>query len=146
MFYSFPHDTETALIKGMNAIYALAQIGQRSTNDAGNNNYTVLNATANECMPTQCEKRGENTEGKAKSNEVWRKPTKCVPMACFYKQKHNKDRKNKNNNINNNRHNVLINYIEIESENEVDVVQIITKENAIKWEKHPIKNDKREKF
>ena len=28
MFYSFPHDIETALIKGMNAIYTLAEIGQ----------------------------------------------------------------------------------------------------------------------
>ena len=30
VFYYFPHDVETVLIKGLNAIYALAEIGQRS--------------------------------------------------------------------------------------------------------------------
>ena len=36
--------------------------------------------------------------------------------------------------------------MEIESENEVDTAQIIIKENATKWKKKPIKNDKKEKF
>ena len=31
VFCSFPHDRETALIKGMDAIHALAELGQRST-------------------------------------------------------------------------------------------------------------------
>ena len=66
MFYSFPHDTETALIKRMNVIHALPEIVQRSINNACNNNYETLNATGNEHIPTQCNKSGENAEGKQK--------------------------------------------------------------------------------
>ena len=90
VFYSFLHDIETALIKGINAIYVLAKIGKRSINSACDNTYTTLNVTANECAPTQCEKSGENTEGKPKKNEGWIKTTKCVPMSCFYKKQNNK--------------------------------------------------------
>ena len=70
LFYSFPHDIETALIKGMYEICALTDVGQRSINSACNNNYATLNATANEHTPTQCNKSVENTEGEAKSNEM----------------------------------------------------------------------------
>ena len=115
VFYSFPHDIEIALIKGMNAIHALTEIGQWSTKKAYNNYFARLNATAKEFIPIQCNKRGENTEVKAKSNEVWRKPMKCVPTTCFYKQKNNKVRKSNNNNINNNRKNVLIKDVKIVS-------------------------------
>ena len=90
VFYSFPHDIETALIKGINAIYALAETGQRSTNSVHNDNHTTLNATANEHMTMQCNKSGGSTEVKYKINEGWRKPTKFVPKTCFYKNQNNK--------------------------------------------------------
>ena len=80
-------------------------------------------------------KRGENTKGEAKRNEGWMKPTRCVAMAHFCKQKNNKSRKNNNNNINDNGHSVLTNDMEVESHDEVDVFQITTKERCSKMEK-----------
>ena len=52
VLYSFPHDIETALTKGINAIHALSEIGQWSISNACNNNDATLNATANEYIPT----------------------------------------------------------------------------------------------
>ena len=98
-------------------ICALAEVGQRSTNNACNDNHTTLNATANECTPTQCAKRRENTEGETKKNEV-EKTAKHVPITCFYK---------KNNNVSNNRCNVFTIDMEIDSEYEADTVKRITK-------------------
>ena len=85
VFFSFEHDIETSLTKGTNAIYSLAEIGHQSKINACNNNHSTLNATENECTPTQCKKCGKNTEEKSKSNEVRRKPTKCVLITYFYK-------------------------------------------------------------
>ena len=52
VFYYFPHDIETALIKVMNEIYELAEIVQRSISNAFNNNNTTLNDTVNDHTPT----------------------------------------------------------------------------------------------
>ena len=111
----------------MNAIHTLSEIGQQSMNNVYNNNYNKLNATANDHMLTQCDKRGENTEGKGKSNEVLRTPTKFVPITCFCKQQNNRGTENNNDNANNNRHNFLMNDVETELEIEVDTSQITIK-------------------
>ena len=63
VFYSFPHDIETALIKGMNAIYAFAEIGQQSLNSVHDNNYKTVHATANENIRMQSDESRGNTEG-----------------------------------------------------------------------------------
>ena len=47
VFYYFLHDIEISLIKGMNVIHALTEIGQRSINSACGNNCTTSNATEN---------------------------------------------------------------------------------------------------
>ena len=46
----------------------------------------------------------EDTDGKLKTNEGWAKPTKHVPITCFFKNNNN----SKNDkNVNNNRHSVF---------------------------------------
>ena len=44
-FYSFPHDVETTLQKGMNAIHSLAKTFQRSTNNSHDSNKETFNDT-----------------------------------------------------------------------------------------------------
>ena len=49
MFYSFPHDMETVLRKGLNAICAFSQIGQRSISkscDSNNGKLMIKQTTA----------------------------------------------------------------------------------------------------
>ena len=75
VFYSFPCGIEIELIKGMNVIHALVEIGHRSLNSTYNNKYTRLNARANDFIPTECNKSSENAEGKLKINEGWNKLT-----------------------------------------------------------------------
>ena len=76
VFYSFPHDIETALIKGMNVICTLAEIGQLSINNECNNNDATLNAAANECAPAQSRKRGKMQKKKQRGlKSVWNHPT-----------------------------------------------------------------------
>ena len=79
-------------------------------------------------MPMQCDKHGGNTEGKYKINEGWRKPSKFVPITCFYKNQNNKVKNNNNNNVKNNRHNVFSDDVDIEMDNEEDAPQTMMKE------------------
>ena len=146
VFYYFMHDIETALIKGINDIYALEEIGQRSMNIVHNDDYTTLNATANEWMPMQCDKSGGNTEGNYKINEGWRKPTKFVPITCFHQNQNNKRKNNDNNKVNNNRCNVLSDNVETEMNNEEDSAQIMTKEEINTMKDNAVKNKKRVTF
>ena len=54
VLYSFPHDVETVLRKALNAIHALAEVGQRSIRKLCDINNGKLNAEANECVPMRC--------------------------------------------------------------------------------------------
>ena len=56
-------------------------------------------------MPTQCNKRGKNAELKLKSNEEWKKRSKCVPKIFFCKKQNNKGENNDDHNVNNNMQN-----------------------------------------
>ena len=71
------YDVETVLRKVLNTIYALAEIGQRDSDNA------KLNAEAHECVPMKCGKCVEDTDGGLKTNEGWVKPTKHIPMTYF---------------------------------------------------------------
>ena len=62
VFYSVPHDVETALIKGKNAMNAMAEIGQRHINNLYDRNNIALNTTAKEHKPKKYEKRCERIE------------------------------------------------------------------------------------
>ena len=146
VFYSFPHDTEIASIKGMNVIHVLAEIGQRSMNSLCNNNYTTLNATANEHSPKQCDKSGENAEVKSKINEEWRKPTKFVPITYFCKQQNKKGKNNNDNNINNNACNISSINAEIELNNEEDAAQMMIKEKINPMKKECIQEQEKSKI
>ena len=92
MPYSFLNDVETVLGKGLNVIFALAQIDQRSLSKLDDSDNAKLNATANECAPMKCRKCVEDACAGLKKNEGWVKPAKYVPTKCFYKNR-NKIRK-----------------------------------------------------
>ena len=88
-FYSFPHDVETVLRKGLNAIHVLADIDQRSTSKLCDSDNAKLNAEVHECVPMECRKCVEDTDEGLKTNEGWMNPTKHAPMTCFCKNNNN---------------------------------------------------------
>ena len=67
VFYSVPHDVETVLRKGLNAICILADIGQRTIIELHNSDNTNLNVEANECVPMKRKKYVEDTDEKTKN-------------------------------------------------------------------------------
>ena len=69
VFYSFLYDVETLSRKGMNAIYSLVEIGQRSIRNLCDSDHAKSNATAHEQIPMKYRKRVENTDGESKKNE-----------------------------------------------------------------------------
>ena len=75
--------------------------------------------------PKQFRKNTENEEGGLKENEGWTKPTKCVPIACFYK----KNESNENDNNSDNRYDVFAEEMELENEkHEEESAKIIIEE------------------
>ena len=85
MFYSFPHDVETVLRKGLNVICVLADIGQRTIRELHDSDNKKLNVETNEYVPMKRRECVEDVDEKLKTNEGWVKPTKHVPTTCFYK-------------------------------------------------------------
>ena len=91
VFYSFPHDVEKVLRKGLNAICALADIGQKTIRKSHDSDNAKLNAESNEHAPRKCRKRVEDADRKLKTNEGWVKSTKHVPITCFFKNNKNSE-------------------------------------------------------
>ena len=56
VFYSFTHDVETLLRKGLNVIHALADIGQRFVSKSQDSNNATLNTEAHEHVLMKCRK------------------------------------------------------------------------------------------
>ena len=83
IFYSFPHDIEVVLRKGLNAICALSDIGQQSISKSHDIDNAKLNAEAHEHASMKCRKCFEDEDGGLKTNAGWVKPTKYVPTTCF---------------------------------------------------------------
>ena len=89
VFYYFPRDPETLLIKGLNVICALAEIGQWSISKLHDSDNEKLSTEAHENAPMKCRKCVEDTDGGLKTDEGWSKPTKCIPITCFCKNNNN---------------------------------------------------------
>ena len=104
VFYCFPYDVETALRKGLNAICVLADIGQRTIRELHDSDNTKLNVEANEYALMKRRECVEDAHEKLKTNKGWVKPTKHVPITCFFKNNNNSEN---DENLNNNRHNVF---------------------------------------
>ena len=118
VLYSFPHDVETVLRKGFNAIYELADIGQRSISKLCDSDNAKLNAEAHEYVPMKCRNCVEDTDG---IKDKWRldNPIKHVSIIFFTIT----TTKVKNRNVNNNRHTVFTDDAEIDANQEEDAVK-----------------------
>ena len=69
----------------------------------------------------KCRKCVEDIDGGLKTNEVWLRPTKHVPITYFYK---NNNKSRKNNKFNNNRYNIFTDETGIYAEQEENAVKI----------------------
>ena len=139
LFYYFPHDAETVLRKGLNAIYALDEIGQWSISNSHDSDDAKLNATAHEKVPMKCKKRVQNTDGGSNKNEGWVNSEKYIPIKYFCK---NNNKSRENNNLNTNRHNIFTDDAEIDVEQGEDAVKTIMKEK----QNNKVKEVKQEQY
>ena len=90
--------------KGLNAICVLVDIVQRTIRELRESNNAELNVEANEYALMKRRECVEDAHEKLKTNKGWVKPTKHVPITCFFKNNNNSEN---DENVNDDRHSVF---------------------------------------